>query len=294
MSAVAHGGEDGARVRRALAPLLDGSGARWLLALPAAFLTVFLAVPLVVVVVQAISDIGISGFGHVVSDPLFLSALKRTALLSVTVTAICWPLAVAFSLAVVLSGRALRTFLLLALLLTFWISILVRTYGWVLLEQPNGALDKAVHWLGLGHGSLGLLGTTGGMYPAMVHVMLPFMVLPVMAALAELDPAQVRAAQSLGAGPLRVLSSIVLPSVRRGSIAGATLVFILSFGFFVTPALLGGPSDLTVATLINHEFNQVFDLGSASAMGTILIVAVLGAYVVLTRVFRLKLTLGPS
>jgi ABC-type spermidine/putrescine transport system permease subunit I len=279
---------------RAAARMLDGSGARWLLALPALFLTVFLAVPLGVVVAQALSDIGVSGFGDVVSNPLFTDALRRTALLALTVTAICWPLALVFSLAIVLGGRVLRAALLVALLLTFWISILVRTYGWVLLEQGNGALDKTLHWLGLGHGSVGLLGTTAGMYPAMVHVMQPFMVLPVLAALSVLDPAQVRAAQSLGAGPLRVLWSIVLPSVRRGSIAGATLVFILSFGFFVTPALLGGPSDLTIATLINHEFNQVFDTGTAAAMGTILIVAVLGAYVVLTRVFRLRLTLGAS
>lgn len=266
----------------------DGEGTRWLLAIPLAFSVAFLAIPLAWVVVEALGG----GFFDAIGDDLFLQALRRTALMAAIVTAICWPLAVIYCLAACMAGRTVRIVLLGTLVLTFWISLLVRTYGWVLLLQPAGAIDKALRELRVTDGSLDLLGKTPAMYPAMVHVMLPYMVLPIYAALRAIDVDQLRAARSLGTGPLRILTKVVLPSLRQASVAGGTLVFILSFGFFVTPAFLGGPGSLTVATLINRQFNQLLDTGSAAAMGTVLMVVVLGGYVVATRLLKVDVAAG--
>lgn len=274
------------------AALTEGDGTRWLLALPFAFLLIFLAFPLVAVVVTAFGELGVGGVIDTVTTPLFIEVLQRTAILALVVTAICWPLAIVYSIALVVGSKPVRVFLLVSLLLTFWISLLVRTYGWVLLIQPAGAIDKALHGLGLIDEPLQLLGTSAGLYPAMVHVMLPFMVLPIYAALRDLDPRQLRAAQSLGSSPPRIFRTVVLPSMRQGSIAGCTLVFIIALGFFVTPAFLGGPGSLTVATLIDRQFRTLFDTGSAAAMGTVLIVVVLLVYVVVTRLFKVDLRVG--
>lgn len=263
-----------------------------MLAVPLGFLLVFLALPLTAVVITAFDELGATGFIDTLSKQIFLEALQRTAIMALIVTAICWPLAVIYSLALAMSSKPVRVFLLVSLVLTFWISILVRAYGWVLIEQPAGVLDKALSELGLIDERLTLLGTSAGLYPGMVHVMLPFMVLPIYAALRDLDPAQLRASQSLGSSPLRTLWAVILPALRTGSVAGCTLVFIISLGFFITPAFLGGPDALTVATLIDRQFRVVFDTGSAAAMGTILIVVVLAAYVVVTRLFRIDFKIG--
>lgn len=277
------------RVRRAL---FDGDGGNWLLALPFAFLLVFLALPLIATVVTAFSELGAGGFVDAVTSEAFVDAVRRTAIMALIVTAICWPLSVAYCIAMVVFPRPVRIFLLGTLLLTFWISILVRSYGWVLLIQPAGAIDQILSSLGLIDDPLLWLGTARALYPGMVHVMLPFMVLPMFAALLDLDPRQVRAAQSLGAGPLRVLLTVVLPAMRQGTVAGWTLVFIISLGFFITPAFLGGPDAQTIATLIDRQFRVVFDTGSAAAMGTVLIVFVLLFYALLTRLFKVNIKVG--
>lgn len=271
------------KARRLGYALTGGTGASWLLVLPVALLLLCLLVPLVAIATTALGH----GFGHArssVTDPVFLDAVRRTVVLSAIVTLICWVVGTLFSLAIMLTRRGVRIFLVAALFITFWISLLVRTYGWIILFQPNGLLQHILSTLGLLHGPLNLLQTTPAMYPAMVHIMLPYMILPILGTLATIDPAQLRAAQSLGARPLTILRRVVLPQMRPGALAGSILVFVLSLGFYITPRFLGGPSDLTVATIIDREFSQVFDFAAASAMGLTLLIAVLALYVIADRV----------
>jgi putative spermidine/putrescine transport system permease protein len=117
----------------------------------------------------------------------------------------------------------------------------------------------------------------------MIHVLLPFFVLPVYAACLRLNPELLRAGQSLGARPLSVIRHVVLPHLRPSILAAASLVFMLSLAFYVTPLLIGGPTQLTIATLIDREFSQQFDLATAATMGLILLVVVLAIYVVVDR-----------
>jgi ABC-type spermidine/putrescine transport system permease subunit I len=216
----------------------------------------------------------------VVSESLFVTAVWRTFVLATVVTTICWVLGTVYAFGLALAGRRMRVFLFAALLAIFWVSLVVRMYGWVLLYQPSGMLGDVLRALHLISKPLDIYPSTLAMYPAMVHVMLPFMIFPLYNALMAIDPSQVRAAESLGAGSLTVVRKVLLPQMRAGSVAGVVLVFLISLGFFVTPAMLGGPSDLTIGTLINLEFGGLFDFGAAAVMGTVVVAAVLALYMV--------------
>jgi ABC-type spermidine/putrescine transport system permease subunit I len=266
---------------------LDGRGTRLLLALPMLYLLVFVVVPLVFVFTTAFSE-GTDHVRETLGDTFFHDAVRRTLWLSVVVTAICAVVGFVFAIAVSLCPAPLRAFLLGALFLSFWISLMVRTYGWVLLLQPSGVLDDVVKGLGLRSEPLDLLQTAPAMYPGMVHIMLPYMVLPVYAAVRNLDGGQLRAAQSLGARPWTVLLRIVLPSLRPALAAGSLLVFILSLGFFITPAFLGGPQQLTIGGILERTFGTNFDFAGASAMGASLLVAVLVLYIAADKAFDLS------
>jgi putative spermidine/putrescine transport system permease protein len=262
----------------------DGRGTLWLLAIPCAFVALFLVVPLATIFTTALSD-GSAHATSTIGDSLFLESVRRTFLLAAVVTAICLVLGVLYSFAIAVAGTRLRIVLLGALFVTFWISLLVRTYGWILLFQPNGVLDDVLHDAGLLNGPLNLLQTTPAMFPAMVHIMLPLMVLPVLGSLRAIDPRQLRAARSLGATPLTTIRRVILPQMRSGIVAGSVLVFVMSLGFYVTPAFLGGPGDLTASTIINLEFNELFDFSAASAMGAALLLVVLVLYFLADRLF---------
>ena len=262
----------------------DGSGARWLFLPPAVLLVIGLVGPLVAVVLAGSADHGLVGmFTQPFSSDLFLRAAWRTLWLSTLVTACTWVLGVIYALALGLAPVWLRRVLFGVLFLTFWVSLLVRTYGWVLTLQPAGALDRLVEALGLADNGLGLYQTTAGLVPAMVHIMLPYLVLPVYAAWRGIDPAHLRAARGLGAGEMLTLRKVVLPALRGGSLAGAVIVFVMSLGFYVTPAFLGGPGSQLVATVIGTEFGRLQNLGGAAAMGVVLLVVTLGLYLLADR-----------
>jgi ABC-type spermidine/putrescine transport system permease subunit I len=264
-----------------------GSGTRALLLPPALLLAIGLGVPVVAVIVEAVSNLGVGGL---LSEPLgshaFRSGIATTLLLAVLTTGISLVIGTVYALAMAVARPGVGRALSAVLLLTFWISLLVRTYGWLLALQPNGALD----WLALkvGGGDLGLFQTLPGLVLPMVHILLPYMVLPIYAAVASIDPSQLRAARSLGGSSTLVLRSVVLPSLRSGAMAGTVLVFILSLGFYVTPAFLGAPGDRVVAIVIGEVFGRQRDLALASAMGVLMLAAVLLLYFAADRVLRIS------
>lgn len=281
-------GEDarGSRGRRLDAMAAPGGGR--LLVVPLVFLTLFLVGPLVMV---AVTTGGTGAFRQALTDQVVGGAVRRTLAIAAAVTAITLVLGTVYALAIVATRGVVRAVLIGVLLAGFWISILVRTLGWVLLYEPGGPLERVLHGLRFlpADKPIDLLQTTAGMYPAMVHVMLPYMVLPIWAALRGQDPEQVRAARSLGAGPLMVLRRVVLPQARSGIVAGAVLVFTLSLGFYITPRLLGGPGDITVGTLVGDQFEASLsgDFSEPAAVGLLLVVAILVLYTVTDRLVRI-------
>lgn len=269
-----------------------GTGVLTLMAIPSLMIVCLFGAPFVMLTVEALSSRGVMGSLAVVTDPLFTRALARTLIVTTLVTLFTWPCGLAYALALMISKRVVRTFLFCILLLSFWVSLLIRTFGWVILLEPNGALDFILRWLHIINGNMGLYDTTAGMLPGMIHIMLPFMVLPVYASLRQIDPQHVRAAQSLGSSPLFTLRKVVIPQLKPGVTSGLILVFVLSIGFFVTPALLGGPSNLVIATLISNEFNSAAHFGVASAMAAVLLIVVLIIYLLADRLFRVSDTWG--
>lgn len=258
--------------------VLDGTGARFLALPPLVLLAIGLGVPLVAIFVSGIRDYGPAGlFTHPFSDTLFVHAALKTLWLSALITAITWIVGVVFTLALGLSHPVLSKVLFGILFLTFWISLLVRTYGWVLTLQPAGALSTVLP------SSTNVYQTLPGLLPPMVHVMLPYMVLPMYTGLKNLDAAQLRAARSLGAGELLTLRRVVLPALIPGSVAGAVLVFVLSLGFYVTPAFLGGPSDQLVAIVIGTQLGRGQTLAGTATMGAMLLIVVLALYFIADR-----------
>ncbi|HYZ61365.1 MAG TPA: ABC transporter permease [Acetobacteraceae bacterium] len=167
-------------------------------------------------------------------------------------------------------------------LIPFWTSILVRSYAWMALLERHGVVNNLLSWLHLADTPVKLLNTRFAVCLAMVHVLLPFMVLPLYANLRALDWRLVRAAESLGATPWGTLRQIVWPLSRPGVGAGVTLVFTLAIGFYITPVLVGAPRDVMISMLINDQVGQLA-WPVASAMSAVLLVLVLLVTALLTR-----------
>lgn len=277
-------------VRRRRRSAAAGGGGGWLLVPPGLLLLLGLLGPVLVTIVVAVRDNGPVGVvTEPLRSPLVLDSIWKTLYLAVATTVATWILGLLFTIALGLARPTLGKILFGILFITFWISLLVRTYGWVLTLQPNGALDLIGRNLGLTDESgFGLFQTMSGLVPPMVHIMLPYMVLPIYAALQAIDPAQVRAARSLGASEWLILRRVILPSLRSGSWAGVLLVFILSLGFYVTPAFLGGPGTQVVAMVIGLQFGRLENLGLTAAIGTLLLVATLVLYALADRLFKIS------
>jgi len=275
------GGAVSSRVRGGL----GGSGAWWLLLPPAGFLVLLLAVPLGFLLHEALTE---SGFSTAASDAIFRESALRTVIMATVVATFTLVLGTAYALALAVSPRWVAVILLISLFTLFWTSLLVRTYGWMLLVLPQGPIYTVLHALGLRDQPLEIFQTTFAAYPAMVHVMMPYVVLPVYAAIRQLGRSELRAARVLGARPLLTLRKVVLPQLKSGIMAGAILVWILSLGFYVTPELLGSPLEPTVAGMIGATFIAPDQTSQGAAMSLMLLAVVIAVYIVADRAFKVS------
>jgi putative spermidine/putrescine transport system permease protein len=265
---------------------LNRSEVSWLMWPPIAFFVIALGVPMGELFVQAVR--GDNAFVGAFKTQLFLASLGRTAVLAVIVTVLVVVLGTIYAVGISTAPRWLRVVLLGALLLSLWTSTLVRTFGWELMEIPQGALYWLLHSVGLTDQPVTLYQTTIGMYPAMVSVMLPFAVLPVLAAVGSLDRDQLSAATIFGAGPMLTLRKVILPHVSSGITTASVLVFVLSLGFYVTPVLLGGPANQTVSGVINLQLAAANRPDLGAAMSLVLVAATLIVYLTADRLFRVS------
>lgn len=264
---------------------LEGSGAKALLLPPVLLLAIGLGIPIVAVIAKATSGLGAVGsITEPISTPAFRDGIVTTLMLAALTTAGAVLIGLVYALAMAVARPGLARTLTAILLITFWISLLVRTYAWLLALQPNGALDA----LSFQADGFGLFQTMPGLILPMIHILLPYMVLPIFAATQSIDPDQLRAARSLGAGATLVIRSVVLPALRPGILAGTVLVFILSLGFYVTPAFLGAPDDRVIAIVIGEVFGLQRNLPLAAAMGVLVLLATLVLYFVADRILKIS------
>jgi len=177
-------------------------------------------------------------------------------------------------------------------LVPFWTSILVRLAAWIVLLQSGGLVNGALQGLGVIDQPLALLFNRIGVVVAMVHILLPFMILPLYSVMKGVPPTYLRAAVSLGSAPLAAFFRVYVPQTYPGIGAGALLVFILSIGYYVTPALLGGADDQMLSYYVAQYANVNVNWGMAAALGALLLAATLALYAVYRRFTKAELSLG--
>ena len=224
---------------------------------------------------------------------IYLDIFARTFWMSLVITAIC--LVLAYPLAYLLANLPTRSgnLLMILVLLPFWTSILVRVAAWIVLLQSGGLINSALMSLGIIEQPLQLVFNRSGVYVAMVHIMLPFMILPIYSVMKGISPSYMRAAISLGCHPFASFWRVYFPQTVAGVGAGCLLVFILSIGYYITPALLGSPNDQMISYFVAFYTNTTINWGMATALGGLLLAATLVLYVVYSwLVGASKLRLG--
>lgn len=214
-------------------------------------------------------------FHTLLASPVYRQVAFNTFMVALVVTLVCvvlaWPVAYILS-------RLKGVWFVIALygvLFPFWISVLVRTFAWMLLLERNGPLNRMLAGSGLTDGPIALLFNNTGVVIGMVHVLLPYMILPLYAAMARIDSRLLQASDGLGAGLLDTFRRIYLPLCIPGLAGGAIFVFLLSLGFFITPALLGGANAITLSMLIANFVNDRLAWSLAAAASLVLLLIVL-------------------
>lgn len=222
----------------------------------------------------------------------FLDIFGRTFVISGVVTLAT--LLLGFPLAYWISTLSKRraNLVMICILIPFWTSILVRIAAWVVLLQRQGLINKTLMGLGLTETPTELLFNRLGVYIAMTHILLPFMILPIYSVMQSIPPTYQRAAISLGSHPFSAFWRVYVPQTYPGIGAGTLLVFIIAVGYYITPALLGGASDQMISYYVAYFTNQTINWGMASALGFILLIGTLVLYSLYRRLSGRELGLG--
>ena len=227
-----------------------------LLVLPLAlYMLAFYLLPLASMLLRSVAEPSwtLDNYRRLASDSVFLEVFWTTLRTALVVTIGTMLLGYPVALALSRLRRGAATVVLIVVLLPFWTSVLVRSYAWMVLLGRHGVINELLIGAGLIGAPLRLLNTSFAVHIAMIHILLPYMILPIASVLRQIDGALPRAAAGLGAPPWRVFLQVVLPLSIPGVAAGALLVFVLSLGFYITPALVGGPRDLMLSMLIAQQ-----------------------------------------
>lgn len=260
--------------------------AGWLVLPATALLLVFFCYPIATILWQSFTD-PTPGIGHyvdLVTDGVSVKVLVRT-LVTALIVASC-TLVIAYPYAYVMTrvGPRARGLLTMLVLLPFWTSLMARNFAWYMLLQRGGPVEQAFALVGVE--GVVLLGTVAGVTLAMVQVMLPFMVLPLYSGMTGIDKRLLDAAGSLGAPRWRAFARVYIPLSLPGMLSGFSLVFILTLGFYITPALLGSPQQSLISQVISDRVSRLLDFGSAGALGAVLLVVTLLVLFAVSRVAR--------
>lgn len=214
---------------------------------------------------------------------IFLIILQRTLLIAATVTLITLILGYPVAYMITVAPPLIGQIMILMVLLPLWTSLLVRTTAWVVLLQTDGVINDVLMMLGITNAKIQLIFTRFGTVTAMTHIQLPFTILPIYAVMRAIPQTQLRAARSLGASPLSAFWRVYAPQTLPGVVAGCLMTFILSLGYYITPALVGGPDDQMVSNFISTYINRDLNWGLAAALGVILLSVTLAIYAAFLR-----------
>ena len=285
---------------------LERRGRTLVAGMPLAWLTLFFLIPFLIVLKISFSEarlamppyapliqwvrahapairVHLDNYRLLAGDPLYLDSLLYSLRVAAGSTLCCLGLGYPMALAIARAPAGRRHLLLMAIILPFWTSFLLRVYAWIGLLQDNGVINHLLLALHLIRRPLVMVNTTFAVYLGIVYSYLPFMVLPLYANLEKHDVALLEAAADLGARPWRAFCRITLPLSTPGIMAGVLLVFIPAVGEFVIPALLGPANQLMIGRVISNEFFENRDWPVASALAIVLLLLLLAPIVALQR-----------
>jgi spermidine/putrescine transport system permease protein len=257
-----------------------------LLAPVTVWLGLFFLVPLLLILAYSFGTSGVYGGitlgfnpGNYlkVFDPLYLEIIGRTFVIAGINTLLCLALGYPLAYFIVFKGRRWRNALVLMVMVPFWTSLLIRAYAWVVILGGNGLANRTLQFLGVTDEQVNLIFTPQAVLMGMVYSYLPFMILPLYAALEKFDARLKEAAKDLGASRWQTFWRVTFPISKPGVIAGSILVFIPSAGEFVIPDLLGGSRTVFTGNLIRQQFLQARDWAFGSALSVMLAILLLAA-----------------
>lgn len=237
------------------------------------------------VIHRSFTDPGVETYSTISRD-FYLDAFISTFRAAALVTVVTLVLGYAYAYAMRVGPAILRVALILILVAEFSTSWLARAYSWQQLLQANGVINDALRALGVIDEPLQLMRNDLGMVIGTSYVLLPFMVLTLYANMRQVDLATMTAALSLGARRYQAFWRIFVPSTTTGIVAGSGLIFVMTLGFYITPALLGDPSKLMISALVVRRASQFGDFGVASALSVALLVATLAGLMLTSFVIK--------
>ncbi|MDE5464849.1 ABC transporter permease subunit [Bradyrhizobium sp. CSS354] len=269
----------------------------WLLLPGGIFLALLFLVPLAGLLMLSLGmpNWTFARFVRIGGDPVYLAVLRTTLQISASVTALALVLGypMAYSLTTSKSS-SLRTFLLIAVVLPYFTSVLVRTFAWIVLLGRGGIINDLLLKLGLISQPISMLYNRASVIIGMTQIVLPLMILPMYTVMSSIDEKLLRAARANGASPIAAFLTVFLPLSLPGVMAAVLLVFVNCLGFYITPALLGSLSDFTITMQIYSEVVDHLNWGSGSALSIVLLVSVLATLWIGSRFFPINKLLGLS
>jgi mannopine transport system permease protein len=234
----------------------------------------------------------VANYQRVFDNPVYLRVMLRTGWISLLTTVLALVLGFPIAYMMTRVKGATAALLTACVLLPLWSSVLVRTAAWVVLLRRDGIVNNALQWLGLTDKPLTLLYTEGAVVMAMAHVLLPFLILPIYSALKNIPDDYMRAAAMLGASRTRAFFEVLLPLSRAGIWSGCLMVFLSALGFFVTPALIGSPQELMIATLVSQQVREMLDWPFAAALIGVLMAVVATLTMVFSKAISFNRLMG--
>ena len=257
-----------------------------LLAVPGAIaLVAFFLLPLGLMLIRSLTDPSPANYLVFTTSDIYVRVLLNTVLVSIACTVVCLLLGYPYAYAMHRAGPGLSLILTAAILLPFWSSALVRSYAWLVLLRETGVINSLLLAAGLIASPFKVVRTETAVIIGMCHILLPFMVFPIYAAMRRIDPNLLPAAAGLGAHPFRAMRKVFVPLSLPGVYAGSLIVFVVALGFYVVPALLGGPRSLMFSELIVSKVYDELDFGVGAAMAmtlaatTLISLALVGRFV---------------
>lgn len=265
--------------------LLGGFG----LTLPALGLIVlFFVVPLASLLLRSVlePELGLQNYEALLGSTTYLRIFLNTFLVAGVVTLISVIVGYPVAWLLAIMPEKWSRIVLAIIILSMWTNLLARTYAWMVLLQRTGVINKTLMGLGLIDQPLALVNNLVGVTIGMTYIMLPFVILPLMGVIRTIDPAILRAAALCGAGKMQCFLRVLVPLSLPGIAAGALMVFVMSLGYFVTPALLGGTSNMMLAELVAQFVQSLVNWGMGGAAALVLLVVTLALYAVQLRYFN--------